>query len=88
MTPTVGRLVHFYDPKQSDDLTPLAALVTQVTLRDEGKRQQPDWNALDEANYKVSLRVFHPGDGNTVDVTDAPFSAQPQDQHWSWPPLD
>ncbi len=86
MIPTVGRIVHFMSnvvPSQD----PQAAIITQVRSHVEfGEGQAlPD---SEESKYRVSLHVYlqHNFDAGSLDLPDVPWSKEPKDGHWNWPP--
>ena len=83
MIPTVGRIVH-YVKSDDKDLTPKAAIITEVRLHKEfTEEQSKPWNG-EEHKYLVSLHVFYnPGDSGIPPV---PWSPKPRQGHWNWPP--
>lgn len=80
MTPSVGRIVHFFPRPEPGvaELEPVPALILQVRGQD-GRH-----HGLDEDAYDVLLLVHHPE--NDVRRRKVPFSMNPAAGCWSWPP--
>ncbi len=75
MKPTIGRIVHFYDPEAKRIF---AAIVTDTISEDDDL----------SSGMHINLRVFaspeFAGDDDQVDV---PFSeTRTKKAHWFWPP--
>ena len=70
--PSKGRIVHYRDKRGRT----YAAIIVEVDA--------PNGTGL------VNLAAFrpwtHPKEHPVVTVTAVPYSDQPQNEHWSWPP--
>lgn len=70
MTPTVGRIVHYYTGNARDALQgPMAALVV--------------FEAAERPSLHVFARF---GEASDFHVAAAPYSETPKAFHWTWPP--
>lgn len=74
MTPTVGRIVHYYPTTDTMWPGPLAALVTKVPPDETPKRATA-----------IRLRITAPDKADDIDV-DAEYSSDPTPGCWTWPP--
>ncbi len=86
MIPTVGRIVHFM-PGTIPSHEPQAAIITQVRPHAEFHEGQA-LSDYEESKCRVSLHVYlqHNFDAGSLDLPDVPWSKEPKDGHWSWPP--
>ena len=88
MKPTVGHIVHYLpdgDQQETEELTPVPAIITQVTLRDM-HRDTGRGVGTSEAEYLVSLRVF--GIYSDYRLHGCSYSGVPAEGHWNWPPRE
>ncbi len=74
MTPSIGRIVHFYPNPLNPTGHPSAAIIASVHEAQ-----------LDAERKMVNLCVIS-HDGSTSSVRDVPFAAEPTPGHWTWPP--
>jgi hypothetical protein len=77
MKPLIGKIVHYY----TDDDAKAAIITRVVSLSEKDSSYADNW----EHNHDVYLAVFHVN-GLYFVTNPVPFSRNPENGCWSWPP--
>lgn len=81
MTPSVGRIVHFYPDVAGTPNEPLPAIITRVR-----------WNEQSLGLLRVRIKLMYDGSVRGAlqycegAILEPPYSDEPKAGHWTWPP--